>query len=169
MPRTQSTVDLVPSPGQTLCKGKLLWPFIHVSWCGARLGVQARAAHSWTLPHAWEPQWAGRVRLLPGPEPARRPGSLDLPVDRCLCCEWDLPRPAGLRSPLPISALQPPPLLPRKFGARGPLSSVGSCGIRSHIELTSPGAPGGSVVKRLPSAQVMILGSWDRVLHQAPC
>ena len=24
-------------------------------------------------------------------------------------------------------------------------------------------------VKRLPSAQIVILGSWDRVLHQAPC
>jgi len=28
---------------------------------------------------------------------------------------------------------------------------------------------GGSVVKRLPSAQVMISGSWDRAPHQAPC
>ena len=27
---------------------------------------------------------------------------------------------------------------------------------------------GGSVVKYLPSAQVMIPGSWDQVLHQAP-
>ena len=27
---------------------------------------------------------------------------------------------------------------------------------------------GGSVVERLPSALGMILGSWDRVLHQAP-
>ena len=27
---------------------------------------------------------------------------------------------------------------------------------------------GGSVVEHLPLAQVMILGSWDRVLHQAP-
>ena len=26
----------------------------------------------------------------------------------------------------------------------------------------------GSVVKHLPLAQVVILGSWDRVLHQAP-
>ena len=28
---------------------------------------------------------------------------------------------------------------------------------------------GGSVVERLPSAQDVILGSWDRVPHQAPC
>ena len=28
---------------------------------------------------------------------------------------------------------------------------------------------GGSVVERLPLAQVMILGSWDRVLHLGPC
>ena len=28
---------------------------------------------------------------------------------------------------------------------------------------------GGSVVEHLPLAQVVILGSWDRVLHQAPC
>ena len=27
----------------------------------------------------------------------------------------------------------------------------------------------GSVVERLPSAQVMTPGSWDRVLHRAPC
>ena len=28
---------------------------------------------------------------------------------------------------------------------------------------------GGSVVEHLPLAQVVIPGSWDRVLHQAPC
>ena len=28
---------------------------------------------------------------------------------------------------------------------------------------------GGSVVERLSLAQVMILGSWDQVLHQVPC
>ena len=32
-----------------------------------------------------------------------------------------------------------------------------------------PGHLGGSVVEHLPSAQGIILGSWDRVLHQAPC
>ena len=31
------------------------------------------------------------------------------------------------------------------------------------------GALGSSVVERLPLAQVMILGSWDRVLIWAPC
>ena len=30
------------------------------------------------------------------------------------------------------------------------------------------GCLGGSVVKRLPLARVMILGSWDEVLHWAP-
>ena len=29
--------------------------------------------------------------------------------------------------------------------------------------------PGGSVVERLPLAQVTILGSWDQIPHQAPC
>ena len=27
----------------------------------------------------------------------------------------------------------------------------------------------GSMVEHLPLAQIMILGSWDRVLQQAPC
>ena len=31
------------------------------------------------------------------------------------------------------------------------------------------GAPGGSVLEHLFLAQVVILGSWDRVLHQVPC
>ena len=31
------------------------------------------------------------------------------------------------------------------------------------------GRLGGSVVEHLPLAQVMILGSWDGVLNQAPC
>jgi len=31
------------------------------------------------------------------------------------------------------------------------------------------GCLGGSVVKRLPSAQVRILGSWDQAPHWAPC
>ena len=30
------------------------------------------------------------------------------------------------------------------------------------------GYPGGSVVEHLPLAQIMIPGSWDQVLHQAP-
>ena len=36
-----------------------------------------------------------------------------------------------------------------------------------HSELKAEGHQGGSVVERLPSAQVMILASWDRVLHGA--
>ena len=31
------------------------------------------------------------------------------------------------------------------------------------------GRPGGSAVERLPLAQGVILETWDRVLHQAPC
>jgi len=31
------------------------------------------------------------------------------------------------------------------------------------------GRLGGSVVERLPSAQVMVPGSWDRAPHRAPC
>ena len=31
------------------------------------------------------------------------------------------------------------------------------------------GCLGGSLVEHLPLAQVMILGSWDPVLHWAPC
>ena len=31
------------------------------------------------------------------------------------------------------------------------------------------GCLGGTVVERLRLAQVMIMGSWDRVPHQAPC
>ena len=39
----------------------------------------------------------------------------------------------------------------------------------THAEMTLGGHPGGSVVERLPSAQVMIPGSWDRVPHRGPC
>ena len=34
--------------------------------------------------------------------------------------------------------------------------------------IQTQGPLGGSVVEHLPSAQVMILESWDRVPHQAP-
>ena len=37
------------------------------------------------------------------------------------------------------------------------------------IKILSLGRLGGSVVERLPLAQVMIPGSQDRVPHQAPC
>ena len=40
------------------------------------------------------------------------------------------------------------------------------CGRRTSTTL---GRLGGSMVEHLPSAQGMILGSWDRVPHQAPC
>ena len=40
------------------------------------------------------------------------------------------------------------------------------CNVGSKLD--SLGCLGGSVVERLPSAQVMILGSWDQVPHQAP-
>ena len=33
----------------------------------------------------------------------------------------------------------------------------------------NPRTPGGSVVEHLPWAQGVILGSWDRVPHRAPC
>ena len=36
-------------------------------------------------------------------------------------------------------------------------------------ENTNEGCLGGSAVEHLPSAQVVIPGSWDRVLHEAPC
>ena len=36
------------------------------------------------------------------------------------------------------------------------------------LKTMEKGHLGGSVVERLPLAQVMILGSWDRVLHWAP-
>ena len=36
------------------------------------------------------------------------------------------------------------------------------------IESWTRGTPGGSVVELLPSAQGVILGSWDRVPHGAP-
>ena len=38
-----------------------------------------------------------------------------------------------------------------------------------HIKTQTLGHLGGSVVASLPSAQVVIPGSWDQVLHQAPC
>ena len=37
------------------------------------------------------------------------------------------------------------------------------------LETTRKGTWVAQLVKRLPSAQVMIPGSWDRVLNQAPC
>ena len=37
------------------------------------------------------------------------------------------------------------------------------------LEMQSQGHLGGSVIEHLPSAQGMILGSWDRDLHWAPC
>ena len=39
--------------------------------------------------------------------------------------------------------------------------------MESHIRFLS-GSLGGSVVGRLPLAQVVIRGSWDQVPHQAP-
>ena len=53
---------------------------------------------------------------------------------------------------------------------------VGSCvwllplgKVRNIQKNTNEGRLGGSVVERLPSAQGVILGSRDRVLHQVPC
>ena len=40
---------------------------------------------------------------------------------------------------------------------------------REGFEVGAEGRPGGSAVKHLPSAQVVIPGSWDRILHRAPC
>ena len=39
----------------------------------------------------------------------------------------------------------------------------------SYIRLSEMGHLGGSMVKCLPLAQAVILGSWDRVPHQASC
>ena len=39
---------------------------------------------------------------------------------------------------------------------------------RRELEKPHGGAPGGSVVEHLPSAQVVILGSWDQVPHETP-
>ena len=39
---------------------------------------------------------------------------------------------------------------------------------KNKIKTEREGHLGGSVVERLPLAQVGILGSWDRVLHQDP-
>ena len=41
--------------------------------------------------------------------------------------------------------------------------------IYSAFEMNLSGHLGGSVVERLPSAQGLIPGSWDRVPHRAPC
>ena len=38
-----------------------------------------------------------------------------------------------------------------------------------YLNICFRGHPGGSAVKGLPSAQGVILGSWDRVLHWASC
>ena len=38
----------------------------------------------------------------------------------------------------------------------------------SHKNISLQGCLGRSVVERLPLAQALILGPWDRVLHQAP-
>ena len=37
------------------------------------------------------------------------------------------------------------------------------------LKIQDQGQLGGSVVERLPWAQGVIPGSWDRVLHQASC
>ena len=41
--------------------------------------------------------------------------------------------------------------------------------MREEEENPGEGHLGSSVVERLPLTQVVIPGSWDRVLHQAPC
>ena len=40
--------------------------------------------------------------------------------------------------------------------------------LKEASERKLPGRLGGSVVEYLPLAQVMILGSWNQVLHRAP-
>ena len=40
--------------------------------------------------------------------------------------------------------------------------------IASGLKTNTVGTSGGSAVEHLPLAQVMIPGTWDRVLHQAP-
>ena len=52
---------------------------------------------------------------------------------------------------------------PRYISPRGVMHSV----VTTVKDTALQGHLGGSVVERLPLAQGMILGSWDRVLHQA--
>ena len=59
-----------------------------------------------------------------------------------------------------------PGLLPPPRGTQGP--SLMGKGLPDFKE-SPEGCLGGSLVKRLPLAQVMFPGSWDRAPHRAPC
>ena len=57
---------------------------------------------------------------------------------------------------------------PRDFSRTSAVASTPTTLPFQALNNRTQGHLGGSVVERLPLAQVVILGSWDRVLHQAP-
>ena len=64
------------------------------------------------------------------------------------------------RKSLGLKIRRPDQHLSRAVGSHGLVDNPFENGQRGHL--------GGSVVERLPSAQGVILGSWDRVPQQAP-
>ena len=78
-----------------------------------------------------------------------------LPTSRSICCK-----------PLGTTEAERGQVLPL-WARRPDATSAAGGGVALRIQ-TLQGHPGGSAVEHLPLAQVMSLGSWDRVPHLGP-